>query len=81
MRIPSLAKLLMVMITGLSLWAMPAEVAHATPTSSGGVIVWTHRAAPGSEHLMIARADGSHPRALTEPAPPWELPISTRIRR
>ena len=69
MRIPSLAKLLMVMITGLSLWAMPAEVAHATPRSSGGLIVWTHRAAPGSEHLMIARADGSHPRALTEPAP------------
>ena len=34
-----------------------------------GVIVWTHRAAPGSEHLMVARADGSHPRPLTAPTP------------
>lgn len=34
-----------------------------------GVIVWTHRAAPGSEQLMIARADGSHPRPLTQPLP------------
>jgi Tol biopolymer transport system component len=32
-----------------------------------GIIVWTHRAAPGSEHLMVARADGSHARRLTQP--------------
>src|SRR4051794_1799807 len=39
------------------------------PQRSGthGVIVWTHRATPGSEHLMVARADGSHSRPLTPP--------------
>jgi WD40-like Beta Propeller Repeat len=35
----------------------------------GGIIVWTHRAAEGSEHLMVARADGSHVRPLTRPRP------------
>lgn len=44
---------------------LPA-VAHG---DSSGHIVWTHRAAPGSEHLVIARADGSGLRTLTRPQP------------
>jgi hypothetical protein len=43
----------------------PSHLHHA----HGGVIVWTHRAAEGSEHLMIADADGRHPRQLTVPRP------------
>jgi len=37
--------------------------------STDGFIVWSNRAADGSEHLLIARADGSHQRDLTDPAP------------
>jgi dipeptidyl aminopeptidase/acylaminoacyl peptidase len=45
--------------------------ASATNTgpSTEGVIVWSNRATDGSEHLLIARADGSHQRDLTTPAP------------
>jgi len=32
-----------------------------------GFIVWTHRAAPGSEHLRIARPSGRGARDLTDP--------------
>jgi len=44
--------------------------ASATNTgpSTDGVIVWSTRAADGSEHLLIARADGSHQHDLTKPA-------------
>ena len=44
--------------------------ASATNTgpSTDGVIVWSTRAADGSEHLLIARADGSHQQDLTKPA-------------
>jgi hypothetical protein len=37
---------------------------HGQP-STRGVIVWTHRVDDSSEQLLIARADGSHQRALT----------------
>lgn len=36
--------------------------------SAHGMIVWSNRAADGSEHLLIARADGSRQRDLTTPA-------------
>jgi Tol biopolymer transport system component len=36
--------------------------------SHKGVIVWSNRAADSSEHLLIARADGSHQKDLTTPA-------------
>jgi hypothetical protein len=45
-----------------------AEPASHPHHGEGGVIVWTHRASEGSEHLMIADADGGHPRELTPPA-------------
>jgi Tol biopolymer transport system component len=44
-----------------------SPAAHAS--HDDGVIVWTHRAAEGSEHLLIARADGSRQRVLTTPQP------------
>jgi Tol biopolymer transport system component len=48
--------------------AATATGAHRPPTTDG-VIVWTNRADDGSEHLMIARANGSHQRELTPPTP------------
>jgi hypothetical protein len=54
-----------------TLATMPAASAvtrHRAP-STHGVIVWTNRADDGSEHLMIARANGSHSRALTPSIP------------
>jgi hypothetical protein len=38
-------------------------------TSPRGIIVWTNRTPSGSERLMVANADGSHARALTEAEP------------
>ena len=38
---------------------------HGSRPSTEGIIVWTTREASGSEHLMVARADGSHQRVLT----------------
>ena len=57
-------------VVALSLFASPAvQTSQALPSSgghsSGGVIVWTHRANAGSEHLLIARSDGSSQRELT----------------
>ena len=42
---------------------------HRNRTSNEGIIVWTTREASGSEHLMVARADGSHQRSLTPELP------------
>jgi Tol biopolymer transport system component len=47
--------------------AASAVTKHRAPTH--GVIVWTNRADDGSEHLMIARANGSHSRVLTASIP------------
>ena len=63
-----------------SLVTMPAASAgtgHGAP-SADGVIVWTNRADDGSEHLMIARADGSHARALT-PSIPDNFDIDAQV--
>ncbi len=63
-----------------SLATMPAASAgtgHGAP-SADGVIVWTNRADDGSEHLMIARADGSHARALT-PSIPDNFDIDAQV--
>ncbi len=38
---------------------------HRNRPSTEGIIVWTTREASGSEHLMVAHADGSHQRVLT----------------
>ena len=45
--------------------------ASATNTgpSTNGVIVWSNRASDGSEHLLIAQADGTHQKDLTIPTP------------
>lgn len=41
---------------------------HGDGSGGGaGRIVWSHRAAAGSEHLVIARPDGSRHRELTRP--------------
>ena len=40
--------------------AEPAVASRHHHSGGRGVVVWTHRAAPDSEHLMVARADGSH---------------------
>jgi Tol biopolymer transport system component len=45
-----------------------AGAAGAGP-STKGVIVWTTRADDGSEHLLVARADGSHQHQLTPSIP------------
>ncbi len=42
---------------------------HGGRPSTEGIIVWTTREASGSEHLMVARADGSHQRVLTAALP------------
>ncbi|HSD00837.1 MAG TPA: hypothetical protein VLB81_00585 [Gaiellales bacterium] len=50
----------------------PAATAGQRDHGNGGhdgVVVWTSRAAPGSEHLMIARPDGGDARPLTAPSP------------
>lgn len=54
-----------------SIAAMPAAsaVTRGRAPSADGIIVWTNRADDGSEHLMIARANGSHARALTPSIP------------
>jgi Tol biopolymer transport system component len=55
-----------------------AVAAVSTPTTAVGAvqhhhdesqIVWTHRAAPGSEQIVAARADGSRLRQLTPALP------------
>ena len=43
--------------------------AHGGLPSRHGVIVWTNRADDGSEHLLIADADGDNQRALTASIP------------
>lgn len=75
MRFPRTGKSLTATLA--SLLAVPALVAspaHATNShgelpSTKGVIVWTNRVSAGSEHLLIARADGSHQRSLTPALP------------
>jgi Tol biopolymer transport system component len=71
----------------VAILAITAVVATAPAASAGtrdraastdGVIVWTNRADDGSEHLMIARADGSHGRALTASIPD-EFDIDAQI--
>ena len=48
----------------------PASVsATDVGPSKAGVIVWTNRADDGSEHLVIARTDGSHQRQVTPTTP------------
>jgi hypothetical protein len=42
---------------------------HGADASKQGVIVWTTRADDGSEHLLIARGDGTHQRELTPSMP------------
>jgi len=49
----------------LALLAAPASAAVAEPPSTDGLIVWTTRAADGSESLRIANAAGTAERALT----------------
>ncbi len=57
-------------ITGLiSLGPATTAIASNDAPSPNGVIVWTTRADDGSEHLLIARADGSHQRQLTPTIP------------
>ena len=56
-----------------------ADTANDGPTATThGVIVWTQRTGDGPEHLLIARADGSHQRALT-PAIPDRKDIDAQI--
>ena len=65
-------KLVTAMVSVVAALALANPVtASATNTrpSTDGVIVWSNRATDGSEHLLIARADGSHQRDLTTPAP------------
>ena len=62
-------------MAGLALFTASVVInpVSASATTSGpstaGFIVWSNRTADGSEHLLIARADGSHQRDLTSPAP------------
>jgi Tol biopolymer transport system component len=53
--------------TGLLLPGTATAAAPSAP-SGQGIVVWTHRTADG-EHLMVARADGSHARSLTPVVP------------
>jgi TolB protein len=63
-----------------------AVIAGSTPMTAvagaghgqDGRIVWTHRAAPGSEQLVIAQADGSRLRELT-PATPDTIDLDATI--
>jgi Tol biopolymer transport system component len=59
--------------------AAPASASASTggAPSTRGVIVWTDRTDAG-DHLMIARADGSHARTLT-PVIPGESDIDAQI--
>jgi len=58
---------------GLAAGLSPAPGATAAssdrPPTKQGVIVWTTRADDGSEHLLIARGDGTHQRSLTPSTP------------
>jgi len=68
-------------LTVASLGMAPGAAAAAGSAgrpSVAGTIVWTNRAADGSEHLLIARADGSHQRVLT-PAVPDVVDIDAQI--
>jgi Tol biopolymer transport system component len=66
----------MTVLSGLAAAGLVASVAAPVagasaakgdrPPPSGGLIVWTNRSEDGSsEHLMIARGDGSNPHSLT----------------
>lgn len=57
-----------VLLAAASAAGASAHSGHSDHDRAHGIIVWTHRAAPGSEHLMVARADGSNARPLTQPA-------------
>ena len=39
--------------------AEPALASRHHHSGGRGIVVWTHRAAPDSEHLMVARATGA----------------------
>src|SRR3954470_3334258 len=56
-------------IVGFALACMAATSASASTgagqPSTKGIIVWTNRTPAGSEHLLIARADGTRQRVLT----------------
>src|SRR3954470_24982079 len=60
-------------IVGFALACMAATSASASTgagqPSTKGIIVWTNRTPAGSEHLLIARADGSGQRVLTPALP------------
>jgi hypothetical protein len=62
-----------VVLLAMSATAVGVPSATAMPRgdqpSTKGVIVWTNRASTGSEHLLVARADGSHQRILTPALP------------
>jgi dipeptidyl aminopeptidase/acylaminoacyl peptidase len=64
-----LAALPLTVVMGMTPASAVAQPSSHPHHHGGGVIVWTHRAAEGSEHLMIADADGRHPRQLTTPRP------------
>jgi Tol biopolymer transport system component len=55
----------------------PASAATGAGPSTSGVIVWTDRTDHG-DHLMIARADGTHARSLT-PAIPGDSDIDAQV--
>jgi Tol biopolymer transport system component len=57
----------LVSVTVAPLGAAPATAGddETRGPSRSGVIVWTTREADGSEHLLVARADGAHQRVLT----------------
>src|SRR3954453_23567276 len=56
-------------VLGFALACMAATSASASSgagqPSTKGIIVWTNRTPAGSEHLLIARADGTRQRVLT----------------
>lgn len=62
MRTSAVAAATLLLATTLSSYA---GAAPATGPSTKGMVVWTNRAADGSESLLIADADGSHRRRLT----------------
>jgi Tol biopolymer transport system component len=63
-RITTAAAILGLAVTS---WAAPSASASAVggQPSTKGIIVWTNRTPAGSEHLLIARADGARQRVLT----------------
>ena len=65
MRTPIVALASLLAVLGLPSYAAASPpVAESEPSTSGS-IVWSNRAADGSESLLIANADGSDQRALT----------------